>query len=147
MRARSTHRALATTIAVRIFQLPTPMVSTHFGQRPRRLPTQGFSRKRRVGITDGDITGPAFTNFIRNRPAAHGLECPNDFQNAAAVACSKIEREQSGLFQIVQDTQVAGSKVDDMNEVADSGTIRSVIVASPNLQLLLSSNRHLRHKR
>src|ERR1700742_2916178 len=42
---------------------------------------------------------------------------------------------------------MAGSKVDNVNEVADSSAVRSVVVVSPDLQLLLSSNRHLRHKR
>src|SRR5215469_15517758 len=42
---------------------------------------------------------------------------------------------------------MAGSKIDDMNEVADSSAIRSVVVVSPNPQLLLFSDRHLRHKR
>src|SRR5246127_672109 len=137
-------RVLTATIAVGILQLPTPMVGTHLGQRPRRLPAQGFSRKRRVGITDGDITDPAFSDFIRNTPAAHGLECPNDLQNAAAVACSKIECQHSGLLQMIEDAQMAGRKVDDMNEISDSGTVRSVIVVSPNVQLFSFSNRHLR---
>ena len=41
---------------------------------------------------------------------------------------------------------MTGCKIDDMNEVADSGAIRSVIVVSPNPQLLALSNCHLRPK-
>ncbi|HEU5401502.1 MAG TPA: hypothetical protein VFU86_09105, partial [Terriglobales bacterium] len=84
------------------------------------MPTQGFSRKSRIGITDSDITRPPFPDFIGNWPAAHGLERPNYLQNAAAAACSEIQREHPRLFQVVQDGQMAGSKVDNVNEVADS---------------------------
>src|SRR6266404_365595 len=89
-------------IAVGILQLPTPMVRTHLLQGPRRFPTQRFFRKRRVGITDGDIACPAFPDFIGNRSAAHRLECTNDLQNAAALTCSKIDREHPGLSQVTQ---------------------------------------------
>src|SRR6266404_7071441 len=41
---------------------------------------------------------------------------------------------------------MTGCKIDDMNEVADSGAIRSAIVAAPNRQLVALSNCHLRHK-
>src|ERR1700730_8461044 len=40
-----------------------------------------------------------------------------------------------------------GCKIYDMNEVADSRAIRSIIVVSPNVQLLTLSDCHLRHKR
>src|SRR5262245_19444240 len=39
-----------------------------------------------------------------------------------------------------------GCKIDNMNEVADAGAVRSVIVVSENEHLLTLTNRHLRHK-
>src|SRR5215469_1820006 len=41
---------------------------------------------------------------------------------------------------------MTGGKVNDMDEVTDAGAIRSIVVVAPDLQLLLSSNRHLRDK-
>src|SRR5215212_1787303 len=38
-------------------------------------------------------------------------------------------------------------KINDMNEVADSGAVRRVIVVPPNHQLLSFSNCHLRYER
>src|SRR5260370_32333940 len=97
-------RKLRIAIAVGILQLPTRMVRTHLLQGPRRFPTQRFFRKRRVGITDGDITCPALPDFIGDRSAAHRLKCPNDFQNAVALTRSKIDGEHPGLSQVTQGT-------------------------------------------
>lgn len=42
---------------------------------------------------------------------------------------------------------MTGCKIDDMNEVADSGAVRRVIIVAPNRELVASSNCHLCHKR
>ena len=49
--ARAPVVTLGTTMAVRVLQLPTPMVRTHFLQGPHRFPAKRFFRKRRAGIT------------------------------------------------------------------------------------------------
>src|SRR6185437_5321275 len=41
---------------------------------------------------------------------------------------------------------MTGGEVNDMNEVTDASAIRRIIVVAPDLQLFLSSNRHLPHK-
>ncbi|OLK15386.1 hypothetical protein IXO621_20770, partial [Xanthomonas oryzae pv. oryzae] len=85
-------------------------------------------------------------NHIRNRTAAHGLKGFDDLQDTAAVSCSEIDGQNAGLFQLAQGAQMSGCKIDDMNEVADAGAIRSIVVISPNVQLLTSPDGHLRHK-
>src|SRR5438445_5369865 len=129
------HR-LAALIAVGVLQLPTPMVHAHLLQGPRRRPAQRILCKGRIGIADGDITGPALPDFIGDRSPARRFKRAHDVQNATAVARSEIDRDQTGLPELAQGTQMPGCEIDHMNEVADSGTIWRVIVVSPDLQLL-----------
>ena len=89
-------RELACTKAIGVLQLPAPMVRTHLLQGPRRRPAQRILRKGRVGIADGDITGPALHDFIGDGPPARRFECANDVQDTVPVACSKVDREQTG---------------------------------------------------
>src|SRR6266700_21850 len=129
-------RKLVAMVTVGILQLPTPMVRTHLLQRLGRFPAKRIHRKGRVGIADGDITGTALPDFIGDRSPAHRLKCTNDLHNAAAVTSAKIDRKHTGLSQLTQGTQMPGCEIDHMNEVADSGAVRRVVVVSPDLQLL-----------
>ena len=76
-----------------------------FAPKTASLSNPTFLSPRSDRITDGNITCPAFRDFIRDRSAAHRLECPNGFQNTVAFPVPRLTVSTPGLLQAVSRTR------------------------------------------
>ena len=120
-------------VAVRVVALPVPGVRAHVVERLGGGPAEDFLCLCGVGVNRGEIARAARCDDVSQiAPAGFGVGFDH-FQNGNAVARTEVENLCSFVVHhIVQRGNMSGSKVDHMQVVAYTGTVRSVVIIAMN---------------
>ena len=129
---------------IRIPFLPVPAIPDHLIDPILRTPAKLTLSLRRVRVNDRNVAGTAIINDIRNLDAIHAFKGFYDLQNAVALPCSQVIRNQATVvLDRLESVHVASGEVHDVDVVPDAGAIRCVIVVPENMQLLQLSRCNL----
>ena len=122
---------------IRVPFLPVPTIPYHLFDPILRTPAKLALSLRRVRVYDRNVAGTAVINDIRNLDAIHPFKCFYELQNAVALPCSQVIRNQATVvLDRLESVHVASGEVHDVDVVPDAGTIRRVIVIPEYMQLL-----------
>ena len=122
---------------IRIPFLPVPAIPDHLIDPVLSTPAKFALSLRRVRVNDRNVAGTAAINDIRNLDAIHTLKGFYELQNAVALPCSQVIRNQATVvLDRLKSVHVASGKVHDVDVVPDAGAIRCVIVVPENMKLL-----------
>ena len=125
---------------IRVPFLPVPAIPYHLIDSILRTPAKLTLSLRRVRVNDRNVAGAAVINDIRNLDAIHTFKGFYELQNALALPCSQVIRNQTTVvLDRLKSVHVASGEVHDVDVVPDAGAIRCVIVVPENMQLLQHS--------
>ena len=117
--------------------LPVPAIPDHLIDPVLSTPAKLTLSLRRVKVNDRNVAGTAVINDIRNLDAIHTFKGFYELQNAVALPCSQVIRNQTTVaLDRLESVHVASGEVYDVDVVPDAGAIRCVIVVPKNMKLL-----------
>ena len=121
----------------RIPLLPVPTIPDHLIDPILRTPAKLTLSLRGVRVNDRNVAGTAVINDIRDLDAIHTFKGFYELQNAVALPCSQVIRNQATVvLDSLKSIHVASGEVHDVDVVPDAGAIRCVIVIPEDMQLL-----------
>ena len=119
---------------IRVPLLPVPTIPDHLIDPILRTPAKLTLSLRRVRVNDRNVAGTAVINDIRNLDAIHTFKGFYELQNAVALPCSQVIRNQATVvLDRLKSVHVASGEVHDVDVVPDAGAIRCVIVVPENM--------------
>ena len=121
-----------------------PGILTHFVNAILSAPAQQFLRLGRISVAGCDIPRPARHDLERNFFAARFGEGVLDLQHGIAVAGSQVDCFHTLVFQyIFHSFDVAQRQIDDMDVIADAGSVDRIVIIAPDPQEFTLAGRNL----
>lgn len=111
---------------------PAPQILAGLLKRQLSLPTQLSVGASGVRSQVKDIASTARSNLVRKVTANSGGECADHLVDSAASAGTQVPSANTGVVraQVVQGLQVTVCQVEDVDVVADGGTIVGSVVCA-----------------
>ena len=114
-----------------------PAIPDHLIDPILRTPAKFTLSLRRVRVNDRNVAGTAVINDIRNLDAIHTFKGFYELQNAVALPCSQVIRNQTTVvLDRLKSVHVPSGEVYDVDVVPDAGAIRRIIVVSKKYSFL-----------
>ena len=131
-------------ISVRILALPSPGVFTHLLQASLSYPVKLIFRLCSVAVAGSDIACTAGLDLVGDLFAACLAECFHHIKYGVAVSCSQVIYGNAGLlFQLLYCADMSDGKVDHVDVVTYSGSVRCIIIIAEDAQAFQFSDGNL----
>ena len=131
-------------ISVRILLLPVPGIGTHLLDAVLSLPAKLLFCFVAFGVAGCDITVTARFDFVFQRMAACFLECVDHIEYAVAFAGSEVVNGNALVVsQFLDGFYMAACQVNNMDVIADTSSVRSIVVITENADALEFSDGNL----
>ena len=141
---RSCERSVS--VSVRVLALPVPGIAAHLLDAELGSPVKLFRSLRRITVTGADIPCAARLDHIRNGMAAGLAESIHHLKHGISMSGSKVENRHTFLvLQLADRIDMASGKIDYMDVVTHSGSVRCVVVIAKDTQFLQLADGNLRN--
>lgn len=117
-------------ITLRVILGPPPQIVTGINQRPLRNPSQLLIGTGRVAGQVQHVPVTAGRDFVWEIAANGVAKCLHHLEDGASLAGSEVPCADTGLLlaEVVEGLQVAGCKVEDVDVIADGGSVVGFVV-------------------
>src|SRR5713226_6296353 len=101
----------------------------------RGFPTESMLEFFLAGNENSGITGAAGTEFTRDFAASDALRCIDDLQNREPAAVAYVEGFARDAVDFLESAEVGIGDVEDVNVIADAGSVRCGIVGAEDIDM------------
>ena len=127
---------LALLVAVGVHFLPVPAVAAHLFDTVLGFPAKLVFGFGGVAVAGGDVAGAAWLDGVGDGHTVDFLKGIDNVEDAVAMACAEVvDGEAAAAVDGLEGCDMTAGQVDDMDVVADAGSVMGGVVVAENTEL------------